>query len=166
MGPWNRVHFHTFQPSAQNFATFCIVWYLKDEFLYSCCCFIFDFLVIFSLKFSDYHCFRLWNEKLNAFHSISLRSPASYSINVQFIIQSHVPEIYWFIKLICTVSLYIFVLKILVDFSFITHPVHSIFVLRMYSFLNMVVGLNWGNSGWLYFSGLQNHCRWWLQPWN
>ena len=27
----------------------------------------------------------------------------------------------------------------------------------------------WGNSGksgWLYFGGLQNHCRWWLQPWN
>ena len=24
----------------------------------------------------------------------------------------------------------------------------------------------WGNSGWLYFMGLQNHCRWWLQPWN
>ena len=24
----------------------------------------------------------------------------------------------------------------------------------------------WGNSGWLYFSELQNHCRWWLQPWN
>ena len=24
----------------------------------------------------------------------------------------------------------------------------------------------WGNSGWLYFSGLQNHRRWWLQPWN
>ena len=24
----------------------------------------------------------------------------------------------------------------------------------------------WGNSGWLYFSGLQNHCRWLLQPWN
>ena len=27
----------------------------------------------------------------------------------------------------------------------------------------------WGNngySGWLYFSGLQNHFRWWLQPWN
>ena len=23
-----------------------------------------------------------------------------------------------------------------------------------------------GNSGWLYFSGLQNHCKWWLQPWN
>ena len=25
---------------------------------------------------------------------------------------------------------------------------------------------NSGNSGWLYFSGLQNHCRWWLQQWN
>ena len=28
---------------------------------------------------------------------------------------------------------------------------------------------NWGNSGnsgWLYFSGLQNHCRWWLQTLN
>ena len=24
----------------------------------------------------------------------------------------------------------------------------------------------WGNSGWLYFSGLRNHCRWGLQPWN
>ena len=23
---------------------------------------------------------------------------------------------------------------------------------------------NSANSGWLYFSGLQNHCRWWLQP--
>ena len=21
-------------------------------------------------------------------------------------------------------------------------------------------------DGWLYFCGLQNHCRWWLQPWN
>ena len=25
---------------------------------------------------------------------------------------------------------------------------------------------NSGNSGWLYFFGLQSHCRWWLQPWN
>ena len=25
---------------------------------------------------------------------------------------------------------------------------------------------NGGNSVRLYFSGLQNHCRWWLQPWN
>ena len=27
----------------------------------------------------------------------------------------------------------------------------------------------WGNSrnsGWLYFSGFQDCCRWWLQPWN
>ena len=23
-----------------------------------------------------------------------------------------------------------------------------------------------GNSGRFYFGGLQNHCRWWLQPWN
>jgi len=32
-----------------------------------------------------------------------------------------------------------------------------------------LMGNRWGNS-WnsvrLYFSGLQNHCRWWLQPWN
>ena len=25
---------------------------------------------------------------------------------------------------------------------------------------------NNGNSDKLYFPGLQNHCRWWLQPWN
>ena len=25
---------------------------------------------------------------------------------------------------------------------------------------------NGGNSAWLYFWGLQNHYRWWLQPWN
>ena len=25
---------------------------------------------------------------------------------------------------------------------------------------------NSGNSDRLYFGGLQNHCRWWLQPWN
>ena len=31
------------------------------------------------------------------------------------------------------------------------------------------MGNKWGNCGnsvRLYFSGLQNHCRWWLQPWN
>ena len=31
------------------------------------------------------------------------------------------------------------------------------------------MGNRWGNSGnsvRLYFGGLQNHCRWWLQPWN
>ena len=31
------------------------------------------------------------------------------------------------------------------------------------------MGNTWGNSGnsvRLYFSGLQNHCRWGLQPWN
>ena len=26
--------------------------------------------------------------------------------------------------------------------------------------------VNSGNSDRLYFWGLQNHCRWWLQPWN
>ena len=32
-----------------------------------------------------------------------------------------------------------------------------------------LMGSWWGDSGnsvRLYFSGLQNHCRWWLQPWN
>ena len=32
-----------------------------------------------------------------------------------------------------------------------------------------LMGNRWGNNGnsvRLYFSGLQNHCRWWLQPWN
>ena len=32
-----------------------------------------------------------------------------------------------------------------------------------------LMGNRWGNSGSsvrLYFWGLQNHCRWWLQPWN
>ena len=31
------------------------------------------------------------------------------------------------------------------------------------------MGNRWGNSGnsvRLYFGGLQNHCRWWVQPWN
>ena len=31
------------------------------------------------------------------------------------------------------------------------------------------MGNRWGNSGnsvRFYFSGFQNHCRWWLQPWN
>ena len=33
----------------------------------------------------------------------------------------------------------------------------------------LVMGNRWGNSGnsvRLYFVGLQNQCRWWLQPWN
>ena len=29
-----------------------------------------------------------------------------------------------------------------------------------------IVGEKNGNSDRLYFPGLQNHCRWWLQPWN
>ena len=34
---------------------------------------------------------------------------------------------------------------------------------------HLFMGNRWGNSGnsvRLHFSGLQNHCRWWLQPWN
>ena len=27
-------------------------------------------------------------------------------------------------------------------------------------------GVNNGNSDRFYFGGLQNHCTWWLQPWN
>ena len=29
-----------------------------------------------------------------------------------------------------------------------------------------VEGKKSGNSDTFYFLGLQNHCRWWLQPWN
>ena len=35
--------------------------------------------------------------------------------------------------------------------------------------MSLLWGNRWGNSGnsvRLYFSGLQNHCRWWLQSWN
>ena len=34
---------------------------------------------------------------------------------------------------------------------------------------NHFMGNRWGDSGnnvSLYYFGLQNHCRWWLQPWN
>ena len=31
---------------------------------------------------------------------------------------------------------------------------------------SQVVWYSQGNSDGLYFLGLQNHCRWWLQPWN
>ena len=36
-------------------------------------------------------------------------------------------------------------------------------------FLYHFMANRWGNNGnsdRLYFLGLQNHCRWWLQPWN
>ena len=36
---------------------------------------------------------------------------------------------------------------------------------RSHHFIGNRLG-NSGNIGWLYFSGLQNHCRWWLQPRN
>ena len=38
--------------------------------------------------------------------------------------------------------------------------------LRSWHLLPSLHGKKWGNSDWLYFGGLQNHCRWWLQPWN
>ena len=31
---------------------------------------------------------------------------------------------------------------------------------------HLVMANRWGISDRLYFSGLPNHCRWWLQPWN
>ena len=39
---------------------------------------------------------------------------------------------------------------------------HSIW---SHHFMTNRLGNN-GNSDRLYFLGLQNHCRWWLQPWN
>ena len=42
-----------------------------------------------------------------------------------------------------------------------------IFYLVCYCFIwYHFMGNRWGNSVRLYFGGLQNHCRWWLQPWN
>ena len=32
--------------------------------------------------------------------------------------------------------------------------------------LHRFIANRWGNRGRLYFWELQNHCRWWLQPWN
>ena len=37
--------------------------------------------------------------------------------------------------------------------------------IRSHHFMANTWGQN-GNSDRLYFLGLQNHCRWWLQPWN
>ena len=38
--------------------------------------------------------------------------------------------------------------------------------LRSWHLFPYFMANRWGNSGWPYFSGLQNHCRYWLQPWN
>ena len=41
--------------------------------------------------------------------------------------------------------------------------------LRSWHLVPHFMGNRWGNrrnGGRLYFLGLQNHCRWWLQPWN
>ena len=45
------------------------------------------------------------------------------------------------------------------------HSENEYYGIRSHHFM----GNRWGNSGnsvRLYFLGLQNHCRWWLQPWN
>ena len=42
-------------------------------------------------------------------------------------------------------------------------------ILTKLTLLYVCVCVWWGNSGSsvsLYFGGFQNHCRWWLQPWN
>ena len=39
---------------------------------------------------------------------------------------------------------------------------HSDHGIRSHHFIANI----WGNSERLHFGGLQNHCRWWLQPWN
>jgi len=47
--------------------------------------------------------------------------------------------------------------------------VYSTVLVYWTAFDNHFITNRWGNSGhsgWFYFSGLQNHCRWWLQPWN
>ena len=41
---------------------------------------------------------------------------------------------------------------------------HSAFFIVQLSYPYMAN--RWGNSGWLNFFELPNHCRWWLQPWN
>ena len=37
--------------------------------------------------------------------------------------------------------------------------------IQSHHFMANIWGSNW-NSNRLYFLGFQNHCRWWLQPWN
>ena len=62
---------------------------------------------------------------------------------------------------------------------FSPHPYHHM-VCLVFFVIFMLTGIRWyltevliyvsltisGNSVRLYFGGLQNHCRWWLQPWN
>ena len=51
------------------------------------------------------------------------------------------------------------------DIKYGSHLVEN----ALFTFLYHFMGNRWGNSGnsvRFYFFGLQNHCRWWLQPWN
>ena len=57
-------------------------------------------------------------------------------------------------------STYLRLLIFLPAILIVLHPVQH-FVLCTLHIRN-----RWGNSVRLYFLGLQNHCRWWLQPWN
>ena len=54
--------------------------------------------------------------------------------------------------------------------ALLSNPSSTVKLLRaMYFWSNHFMGNRWGNRGnsvRLYFGGLQNHCRWWLQPWN
>ena len=46
-------------------------------------------------------------------------------------------------------------------------PAFLVLAREWYTFLiSYFMANRWGNSGWLYISGLQNHCRWSLKQWN
>ena len=60
-------------------------------------------------------------------------------------------------------STYLRLLIFLPAILIVLHPVQH------FSICTLNIRNRWGNSGnsvRLYFFGLQNHCRWWLQPWN
>ena len=53
--------------------------------------------------------------------------------------------------------------------SLLQHHSSKASILRRLAFFRVQLShpyINNGNSDRLYFFGLQNHCRWWLQPWN
>jgi len=83
----------------------------------------------------------------------------------------------FFFFLSCRSCLYIFEISCLLVASFaiiFSHSEGCLFTLLIVSFdVQKLLSLirshhfmgNSGNSVRLYFSGIQNHCRWWLQPW-
>ena len=60
-----------------------------------------------------------------------------------------------------SLSIFTFIKRLLSSSSLSAIRVVSSAYLRLFKLL-----VSSGNSVRLYFSGLQNHCRWWLQPWN